>query len=154
MSVCLTFSGMNVCRQTDALADIRREICGNVPCNSKQRAPKSPIIYPKGPCRRFHAARDKFWTAMATIPDLTAYRLIHCTMCALVDGGIEHREMVELHIRHAESKQFLVAFDHLSQEKSDQTYLHIEMALAEWFDGSLPKRSGTRKSFDERIESN
>jgi hypothetical protein len=100
-------------------------------------------------CRVIESPADHRLFSMAQIPLIRLSNLVHCTICASVEEGIEVGKRMILRIGAGTGVQFVLVGKH-----PHGTFLHVEMAVPQWFDGSPPKRSGQRRSLDKLVDDN
>lgn len=84
---------------------------------------------------------------MVEFPDLRDFGLVHCTVCTLLEDDLSIDEMY-LRIGSGDKTQFVLVTSHPQGAR----YLHVEMAVPEWFE-DIPPRKGQRRIFDQVVDS-
>ena len=92
---------------------------------------------------------------MVIIPSLHPYHLEHCVVCAGLPTDCHDEVELELRQPNPEGPVFCYVSDHPGNESGDSSacsFLHVELAIEEYFPSGPPKRKGSKKTFDKIIK--
>ena len=88
---------------------------------------------------------------MPTLPLLRESNLRHCSVCVRLPGPIELADSLNLR-RQVAGSEFECALVLSHREGGhDTSFLHVEMAVPEWFEGGPPKKNGQKRTFDKLV---
>lgn len=88
---------------------------------------------------------------MPQIPNLRESNLRHCIVCVQLPSSIEIDEPLNLRQPVTGGGFECVLVMSHCEDDSNTSFLHVEMAIPEWFDGDPPKKSGQKRVFDKQV---
>ncbi len=88
---------------------------------------------------------------MPTLPSLRESNLRHCSVCVKLLGNIELDDVMDLRQQVTGSEfECALVMSH-SEGGHNASFLHVEMAVPEWFENGPPKKRGQKRTFDKLV---
>lgn len=88
---------------------------------------------------------------MPQLPSLTDFQLRHCKVCVRLDHAVEFEKSLILRHKTRDEDELVRVSCHGGAGKNP-SFLHVEMAVRDWFPVEKPKVAGRKQKFDKLIE--